>query len=99
MNAKGKPIFSAIPLKLMGGNVKQYSSISTCLEDYYGDKAEKDTVKQRVSDLIRFLGNERGKNIKKLANLQKDLDEAQTPTSSGSGASCCSLPAHFEQRG
>jgi predicted ribosome quality control (RQC) complex YloA/Tae2 family protein len=77
LNAKGKPIFSAIPLKLMGGNVKQYSSISTCLEDYYGDKAEKDTVKQRVSDLIRFLGNERGKNIKKLANLQKDLDEAQ----------------------
>ncbi|MEK3685719.1 Rqc2 family fibronectin-binding protein [Paenibacillus sp. FSL R10-2736] len=77
LNAKGKPIFSAIPLKLMGGKVKQYSSISTCLEDYYGDKAEKDTVKQRVSDLIRFLGNERGKNIKKLANLQKDLDEAQ----------------------
>ena len=77
LNAKGKPVFSAIPLRLPGENVKQYSSISLCLEDYYGDKAEKDTVKQRVSDLIRFLGNERSKNVKKLANLQKDLDEAQ----------------------
>lgn len=47
------------------------------MEDYYGDKAERDTVKQRVSDLIRFLSNERSKNVKKLANLQKDLDEAQ----------------------
>lgn len=76
-NAKSKPVFSAIPLKLMSGNVKHYSSISLCLEDYYGDKAEKDTVKQRVSDLIRFLSNERSKNIKKLANLQKDLNEAE----------------------
>ncbi|MNO15876.1 hypothetical protein D3C76_55460 [compost metagenome] len=76
-NAKGKPVFSAIPLTLPDEHVKHYSSISACLEDYYGDKAERDTVKQRVSDLIRFLSNERSKNVKKLANLQKDLDEAQ----------------------
>ncbi|CQR55323.1 Rqc2 family fibronectin-binding protein [Paenibacillus riograndensis] len=76
-NAKGKPVFSAIPLTLPDDHVKHYSSISSCLEDYYGDKAERDTVKQRVSDLIRFLSNERSKNVKKLANLQKDLDEAQ----------------------
>jgi len=76
-NAKGKLIYSAIPLKLLQENTKPYSSISKCMEDYYGDKAERDTVKQRVSDLIRFLSNERSKNIKKLANLQKDLDEAQ----------------------
>ncbi|WNS45767.1 NFACT RNA binding domain-containing protein [Paenibacillus sp. MMS20-IR301] len=77
LNAKGKPVFSALALRLIGGPVKRFSSISTCLEDYYGDKAEKDTVKQRVSDLLRFLGNERSKNIKKLANLQKDRDEAE----------------------
>ncbi|MEK5396537.1 Rqc2 family fibronectin-binding protein [Paenibacillus sp. FSL K6-2859] len=76
-NAKGKMIFSAIPLTLLGENAKTYNSISECMEDYYGDKAERDTVKQRVSDLIRFLSNERSKNVKKLANLQKDLDEAQ----------------------
>ncbi|MEK5236761.1 NFACT RNA binding domain-containing protein [Paenibacillus sp. FSL L8-0470] len=76
-NAKGKPVFSAIPLALPDESLKHYSSISACMEDYYGDKAERDTVKQRVSDLIRFLGNERSKNIKKLANLQKDLEEAE----------------------
>ncbi|WP_340023078.1 NFACT RNA binding domain-containing protein [Paenibacillus sp. FSL K6-1096] len=76
LNAKSKPIFSAVPLSSMGGKVKHYGTISECLEDYYGDKAEKDTVKQRVSDLIRFLGNERSKNIKKLANLERDLAEA-----------------------
>lgn len=76
-NAKGKMIFSAIPLTLLGESAKHYNSISECMEDYYGDKAERDTVKQRVSDLIRFLSNERSKNVKKLANLQKDLDEAQ----------------------
>ncbi|WP_342565850.1 NFACT RNA binding domain-containing protein [Paenibacillus sp. FSL R7-0345] len=75
-NAKGKPVFSAIQLTILGGDVRQYSSISSCLEEYYGDKAERDTVKQRVSDLIRFLSNERSKNVKKLAKLQKDLEEA-----------------------
>lgn len=75
-NAKGKPVFSAIPLTSIGDGARHYSSISACLEDYYGDKAERDTVKQRVSDLIRFLSNERSKNVKKLAKLQKDLDEA-----------------------
>lgn len=75
-NAKGKPVFSAIPLTFQVEHVKHYSSISSCMEDYYGDKAERDTVKQRVSDLIRFLGNERSKNIKKLANLKKDMEEA-----------------------
>ncbi|MNH77053.1 hypothetical protein D3C87_440320 [compost metagenome] len=76
-NAKGKSIFSAIPLTLIQGDSKHYSSISACLEDYYGDKAERDTVKQKVSDLIRFLQNERAKNIKKLGKLDEDLDEAK----------------------
>ncbi|ASA21038.1 Rqc2 family fibronectin-binding protein [Paenibacillus donghaensis] len=76
-SSKGKMIFSAVPLLQIQENAKPYSSISECMEDYYGDKAERDTVKQRVSDLIRFLGNERSKNIKKLTNLKKDLDEAQ----------------------
>ncbi|MDO7905259.1 NFACT RNA binding domain-containing protein [Paenibacillus sp. JX-17] len=77
LNAKGKSIFSAVPLTLIEGEVKTYGTISECMEDYYGDKAERDTVKQKVSDLLRFLQNERSKNIKKLNNLQKDLTEAE----------------------
>ncbi|MDR6725274.1 putative ribosome quality control (RQC) complex YloA/Tae2 family protein [Paenibacillus amylolyticus] len=76
MNAKGKMIFSAIQLQSIQEGEKTYDTISKCMEDYYGDKAERDTVKQRVSDLLRFLQNERSKNIKKLDNLNKDLLEA-----------------------
>ncbi|MCG7375795.1 NFACT family protein [Paenibacillus sp. ACRSA] len=76
MNTKGKMIFSAIQLQSIQDGEKTYDTISKCMEDYYGDKAERDTVKQRVSDLLRFLQNERSKNIKKLDNLNKDLLEA-----------------------
>ncbi|MGG6310066.1 Rqc2 family fibronectin-binding protein [Paenibacillus macerans] len=76
-NAKGKSVFSAVRLTSIRGDVRTYPSISECMEDYYGDKALRDTVKQKTSDLLRFLQNERSKNIKKLANLEKDLNEAE----------------------
>lgn len=76
LNAKGKMIFSAVQLQSIQDAEKTYDTMSQCMEDYYGDKAERDTVKQRVSDLLRFLQNERSKNIKKLDNLNKDLLEA-----------------------
>lgn len=76
LNAKGKMIFSAVRLQSIQDQEKTYDTMSKCMEDYYGDKAERDTVKQRVSDLLRFLQNERSKNIKKLDNLNKDLLEA-----------------------
>ncbi|WP_127591876.1 Rqc2 family fibronectin-binding protein [Paenibacillus lautus] len=76
VNAKGKSVFSVIPLTLLVDETTTYESVSRCMEDYYGDKAQRDTVKQKVSDLLRFLQNERSKNIKKLDNLNKDLEEA-----------------------
>ncbi|MDR9852802.1 NFACT RNA binding domain-containing protein [Paenibacillus sp. VCA1] len=75
-NAKGKIVFSAVNLTLLQDEIKHYDSISACMEDYFGEKAERDTVKQKVSDLLRFLQNERSKNIKKLDHLHKDLAEA-----------------------
>lgn len=76
-DAKGKSVFSAVRLTLIQGEVRLYPSISVCMEDYYGDKALRDTVKQKTGDLLRFLQNERNKNIKKLSNLEKDLNEAE----------------------
>ncbi|MFS0871517.1 NFACT family protein [Paenibacillus xylanilyticus] len=76
LNAKGKMIFSAVHLQGIQEAEKTYDTMSKCMEDYYGDKAERDTVKQKVSDLLRFLQNERSKNVKKLDNLNKDLLEA-----------------------
>lgn len=76
-NDKGKSVFSAVALSLIKPEtLKSYDSISICMEAYYGDKAERDTVKQKVGDLLRFLQNERNKNIKKLANLKEDQAEA-----------------------
>ncbi|PAD31385.1 Rqc2 family fibronectin-binding protein [Paenibacillus sp. 7523-1] len=76
LNAKGKMIFSAVRLQSIQDAEKTYDTMSKCMEDYFGDKAERDTVKQKVSDLLRFLQNERSKNVKKLDNLNKDLLEA-----------------------
>lgn len=73
----GKMVFSAFPITHVTGEVKQYETISDCLEAYYGDKADRDTVKQRVSDLIRLLQNEKSKNINKLDKLRETVVEAK----------------------
>ncbi|MCM3040337.1 NFACT family protein [Paenibacillus motobuensis] len=75
-NAKGKSVFSAVKLTLIQSDLRTYDSISDCMEEYYGDKALRDTVKQKTSDLLRFLHNELSKNIKKMSNLEEDLAEA-----------------------
>ncbi|MCZ8511414.1 NFACT RNA binding domain-containing protein [Paenibacillus filicis] len=73
----GKAYFSILELTHIPGETKHYDSISRCLEAYYGDKAERDTVKQRVSDLFRLLANERSKNVKKLEKLEETIRDAR----------------------
>ncbi|GGD65118.1 Rqc2 family fibronectin-binding protein [Paenibacillus nasutitermitis] len=73
----GKSAFSVTALTHLSGNAQSYGTVSLCLEAFYGDKAVRDTVKQRVSDLIRFLQNEYNKNEKKIEKLQETLNEAQ----------------------
>ncbi len=76
LNAKGKMVFSAVPLTSLTEEQVSYPSISECMEAYFGEKAERDTVKQKTSDLLRFLQNERSKNIKKLDKLHQDQQDA-----------------------
>lgn len=73
----GKTYFSVIALTHVVGSSKRFDSVSVCLEAYYGEKAERDTVKQRAADLIRFLQNERAKNAKKLDKLEEAIEEAK----------------------
>jgi len=73
----GKAYFSILELTHIQGSITRFSTVSECLEAFYGDKAERDTVKQRVSDLLRFLQNERAKNVKKLEKLQETLEDAK----------------------
>jgi predicted ribosome quality control (RQC) complex YloA/Tae2 family protein len=73
----GKSFFSVIRLTHIQGESQSFRSVSDCLESYYGDKAERDTVKQKTADLHRFLQNEREKNVKKLEKLKETLEEAK----------------------
>ncbi|RXZ77030.1 fibronectin/fibrinogen-binding protein [Paenibacillaceae bacterium] len=75
-DADGKAYFSVTVLTHLNGDVQRHDTISQCLEVFYSDKAERDKVKQRASDLIRFLHNERNKNSKKLEKFTEMLEEA-----------------------
>lgn len=77
VDTNGKAFFSITPLTHIQGSSESYATISECLEAFYGDKAERDTVKQRALDLIRFVQNEKAKNEKKIEKLQETVDEAQ----------------------
>ncbi|MCY9668019.1 NFACT family protein [Paenibacillus alginolyticus] len=73
----GKLFFAMTPLTHIAGISTTYATPSDCLEHFYGDKAERDTVKQRVADLLRFLHNEANKNVKKLEKLQETVDDSK----------------------
>lgn len=73
----GKLFFAMTPLTHITGISTSYATPSDCLEHFYGDKAERDTVKQRVADLLRFLHNEANKNVKKLEKLQETVDDSK----------------------
>ncbi|WP_435163601.1 Rqc2 family fibronectin-binding protein [Paenibacillus glycanilyticus] len=77
VDANGKSYFSITPLTHVQGSSELFATISECLEAFYGDKAERDTVKQRALDLIRFVQNEKVKNEKKIEKLKETVEEAQ----------------------
>jgi predicted ribosome quality control (RQC) complex YloA/Tae2 family protein len=72
----GKTIFSALTLTHAEGEIRTFSSMNECLEMYYRHKADRDLVRQRTSDLSRFLVNESAKNEKKLVKLEDALQES-----------------------
>lgn len=73
----GKTAFSITPLTHLDGETTFYENVSEMLEAFFGEKAERDTVKQKVGDLIRIVNNERKKNAGKLEKLAETLEEAQ----------------------
>ncbi|WP_168121959.1 NFACT RNA binding domain-containing protein [Paenibacillus sp. HB172176] len=73
----GKASFSVTQLTHIPGETIRYESVSDLLEAFFGDKAERDTVKQRAADLIRFVQNEKSKNVSKIKKLEETLKEAK----------------------
>lgn len=72
-----KAYFSVAALTHIDGEAEQYETVSEMLEGFFGDKAERDAVKQRAGDLIRFVSNEISKNEQKQKKLQATLEEAK----------------------
>jgi predicted ribosome quality control (RQC) complex YloA/Tae2 family protein len=72
----GKAIFSAIKLTHAHGVIQTFPTMHQCLESFYRDKASRDLVRQRTTDLNRFLINELAKNEKKQLKLKDTLEEA-----------------------
>jgi Predicted RNA-binding protein homologous to eukaryotic snRNP len=73
----GKTFYSVARLTHLAGECRAFDSILECLEVYYGNKAERDLVRQRSADLHRFLLNEKAKNEKKIEKLEATLEEAK----------------------
>lgn len=72
-----KSHFSVVALTHLDGQTRSFPSVSTCLQAYYEGKSYRDTVKQKVHDLIRFITTERNKNAKKIEKLEQTLVEAK----------------------
>ncbi|MGM8214411.1 Rqc2 family fibronectin-binding protein [Bacillaceae bacterium W0354] len=54
-----------------------FQTVSEMLETYYSGKAERDRVKGLTLDLMRFLKNERDKNIRKIKKHENTLKKAE----------------------
>ncbi|SEM76165.1 NFACT family protein [Paenibacillus sp. OV219] len=98
-SSSSKPSFSVTELTHLEGAVVTFETVSLCLEAFYGDKAQRDTVKQRANDLIKFLQNERNKNVKKQGKLAETLQEAKDADKFRSLGELLTMSLHTIQRG
>ncbi|MFT4413504.1 NFACT family protein [Fredinandcohnia humi] len=72
-----KEHFYILPLTHLGGESKEFLTISGMLDRFYFGKAERDRVKQQGNDLERFIFNEKTKNEKKIKKLEATLTESE----------------------
>ncbi|KUP07053.1 hypothetical protein Q75_05855 [Bacillus coahuilensis p1.1.43] len=71
-----KEYFYAFPINHTASDVVTFPSLSSLLDRFYDQKAERDRVKQQGHDLERLLKNEREKNVTKITKLEDTQREA-----------------------
>jgi predicted ribosome quality control (RQC) complex YloA/Tae2 family protein len=76
-NTDHKSIFYLFPLEHIQGDHQEFPSISSMLEKFFHGKAERDRVKQKSQDFMKFLTNEMEKNKKKIKKLEKSLVDTE----------------------
>lgn len=74
---KEKTLFYLFPLEHAQGETEHFSTLSHMLERYFHGKAEREQVKQKANDLLRFLTNEKKKNEKKIKKLEQTRKESE----------------------
>ncbi|MBO8155299.1 MAG: NFACT family protein [Bacillaceae bacterium] len=72
-----KERFYVFELEHFQAETDTYSSVSEMLDQFFAAKAERDRVKQQVSDLTKWLKNERDKNERKIKKHQDTLQKAK----------------------
>ncbi|MDX8044998.1 NFACT RNA binding domain-containing protein [Gracilibacillus sp. S3-1-1] len=72
-----KESFYVFTLTTQDGELTTFESVSEMLDHFYSGKAERDRVKQKAGDLLRFLTNEQKKNKRKIGKLNKTLEDAK----------------------
>ena len=71
--------FSSIPIKQYEtlGTVKEYSSMSELLDEFYYKKDVNERMRQKTADLIKLLNNHRERIAKKMGILKATLSDAE----------------------
>lgn len=68
-----KTMFAASNYAAFGDQSRQFDSLSTLLDFYYQDAAQRERVQQQAGNLIRVVRNDLKKNRKKMKKLQQTL--------------------------
>ncbi len=72
-----KSYFSVVDLTHLGEERQYFDTVYSCLEAFFSGKADRNAVRQKAHDLIRFVSNEWEKNQKKIVKLEETKKEAQ----------------------
>lgn len=69
--------YAALPFANSPENQSQFESLSSLLDFYYQDKAERDRVAQQANELIKRVASELEKNRKKLVKQEQELADTE----------------------
>ncbi|HEM3610046.1 TPA: NFACT family protein [Streptococcus suis] len=70
--------YAALPFANSPENQLHFESLSSLLDFYYQDKAERDRVAQQANELIKRVASELEKNRKKLIKQEQELADTET---------------------
>ena len=74
---EAKEFFTPIPFETLGENHHSFETLNALLDAFYGEKSEKDRVKQQSGALLHRVEQEIKKNQNKIIKLEATIDESE----------------------